>query len=72
MPFLFVWCGSFSLRSLAGVRSFGLDTGVGVIDSFALAFCFCLIDLTIVFGFWLKHKYDSGGSIEYETVIKPS
>jgi hypothetical protein len=53
-------CRSCSLRSLAGVRSFGFDTGVGALDRFALAFCFCLIDLTVVFGFWLRYEYDGG------------
>jgi hypothetical protein len=51
MPFLFVWCGSFSLGSLAGVRPIGLDTGVGALDRFALAFCFCLVDFTVVLDF---------------------
>ena len=30
----------FLFGELASVRSFGLDTGVGVLDRFALAFCF--------------------------------
>ena len=30
----------FLFGELASVKSFGLDTGVGVLDRFALAFCF--------------------------------
>jgi hypothetical protein len=49
-----VWLFLFGEFGWCQIGSFGLDTGAGVLERSVLGiFCFCLIDLTVVFWIWM-------------------